>query len=156
VNLTPFSFQVIDKVTLLLTYLAYLDFGLTSDDFIKCLEGTHNPLAHNPGLDRIYLERITGRSDFYAVSEERLRQIEAVKGVRAQSCFTRDSNGEIEYSEKYTQKLKDWIKRGKAGEMRPLEIFGVENSKVKCSGTAYLECGEMRLGLHHIYVIEED
>lgn len=147
--------QVVDKITLLLTYWAFLEFGLTSDDFIACLKGTHNPLAHNPGLNRVYLERITGMSDFYAVSEERFKQIEAVKGSQIQACFTRDSNGELEYSEKYTQMFKDWMKQGKGGEMKPLDMFGIEDRKVKCSGTAYLESGDKRMRLHHVYVIDD-
>ena len=147
--------QVVNKVTLLLTYWAFLEFGLTSDDFIACLKGSHNPLAHNPGLNRVYLERITGMSDFYEVSEERFKQIEAIKGSQIQACFTRDSNGEIEYSEKYTQMFKDWMRQGKSGVMRPFDMFGIEDSKVKCSGTAYLESGEKKMRLHHVYVIDD-
>lgn len=148
--------KIVHKITLLLTYWAYIDFGLTSDDFITCLKTTHNLLARDHVIDRVYLERITGMSDFYTVSERRFEEMSAIKGIGIQSCFTREANGGIEYSEKYTKMLKDWIGKRRTGEMKPLLMFGVEDSKVKCSGTAYLECGDKRLSLHQIYVIDEN
>lgn len=147
--------KIVHKIALLLTYWAYIDFGLTSDDFITCLKATHNSFVLNSEIDRVYLERITGMSDFYEVSEKRFEEISVIKGVRIQSCFTHDSSEEIEYSEKYTQMLKDWLSLKRGGAMKPLEIFGVEDELVKFSGTAYIECGDKRLALHHIYVIDE-
>jgi len=148
--------KVIRKVELLLTYWAYIDFGLKSDDFIACLKATHNSSVLNSDIDRVYLERITGTSDFYEVSEKRFEEISSIKGVRIQSCFTRDSNGEVTYSEEYTQMLKSWMDLNKGGAMKPLEIFGINDDLVKCSGTAYVECGDKRLDLHHIYVIDQN
>jgi hypothetical protein len=139
-----------------LTYWAYIDFGLTADDFINCLSKTHNSLVQNPGLDIIYLERILGKADFYTVSEERFEKIAAIRGVRNLSCFTRSQGGEVDYSDKYTRMLQDWVNLRKGGEMKPSEMFGVEDSEVKCSGTAYIECGDRRLALYHIYVIDSD
>ena len=147
---------IVNKVILLLTYWAYLDFGLTDDDFINCLYGTHNPLALNPGIDRVYLERILEKADFYTVSEKRFEEISAIQGVRNLSCFVRDSGGQIEYSEKYSRMLRDWMRWNKGGMMKPDEMFGVKNSQVKCSGTAYMECGDRRLSLYHIYVIDDE
>ena len=148
--------QIVRKIALLLTYWAYIDFGLMPDDFITCLKSTHNSFVLSANIDSVYLERITGMSDFYEVSEKQFEEISVIKGVWAQSCFTRGPSGAIEYSEKYTRMLKDWMAQRRFGEMKPSLMFGVDDGKVKCSGTAYLESGDKRLSLHHIYVIDEN
>jgi hypothetical protein len=129
--------------------------GLSADDFLRSLSQTHNSAVLGADIDRVRLDRILGLSDFFSVSEQRFDEIASIKGVRVQACFTRDQNGELEYSEKYTSMLKDWMASRTSGAMEPKEIFGIESSKVKCSGTAYLECGDKRLDLVHAYVIDD-
>ena len=151
-NLTRVSMTV-NKVTLLLTYWAFADFGLTADDFLQCLYHSHNPLALTSDLDKVHLSRVLGKADFHAVSEERFNEIASIKGVRVDSCFVRDQAGQLQFSERYTLMLKDWMTQRKSGVMKPQEIFGIEPDKVKFSATAYLECADKHLELFHIYVM---
>lgn len=146
---------LVKKIILLLTYWAFIDFGLTADDFLDCMYRSHNSTKLGAAIDQVYLDRILGKAEFYTTSEERFKKIEAIRGVLSLSCFTKDEGGEVDYSEKYTRMLKDWMSLKRGGVMKPLEIFGVEDDRVKCSGTAYIECGEKRLALYHIYVIDE-
>jgi hypothetical protein len=147
--------MIVNKVTLLLTYWAFMDFGLNTDDFLQCLYHSHNPLTLHSDLNKVHLSRILGTADFHTVPEGRFKEISTIKGVITNSCFVRDQAGQLQFSEHYTSMLKDWMAQGKSGLMKPEEIFGIDPDKVKFSATAYLECADKHLELFHIYVIDK-
>ncbi|MDG6094362.1 hypothetical protein LOC54_04420, partial [Acetobacter sp. AN02] len=47
------------KISLLMVYWAFLDFGFTTREFIRCLSSTHNSLGLTEMIDRVHMERIT-------------------------------------------------------------------------------------------------
>ncbi len=148
---------VVSKITMLLTYWAFRDFGFTPQEFIGCLSRTHNSLVLNSYLNRVHLARVTGSAKFYPTSKEEYDRISGVKGIKINGCFTKDSEGLVAYSEKYTAMHRAWQDehKGQSGIIQPEEIFGLDKDRIEFSATAYMECEANRLELHHTYVITD-
>ena len=147
--------SIIDKIALLLTYFAFVDFGLSADDFKKCLRGNLNRLSLNPGLNKMHLARITNTAAFYDVSKKQFDKISKLKNSKISLCFTRGPRGSIKYSEKYTEMSEQWFRghHKKSGQSTFEDLFGVSKGQVISSGATYIEHGEEYLALHQAYVI---
>lgn len=147
--------SIIDKIALLMTYFAFMDFGLTADDFKKCLRGNFNRLNMNLGLDKVHLARITKTAVFYNVSKRELDRVAKLKDSKTCVCLERGPRGAITYSKKYTELSEQWFRAGfkKTGLETFDDIFGVKKEQVISTGATYLEHGKQSLSLHHAYVI---
>ncbi|MYM26238.1 hypothetical protein GTP46_26770 [Duganella sp. FT135W] len=146
--------DVVGKIALLLTYWAFLDFGLTTDDFVECLSRTHSSLRFSCILDSVHLARVSGTADFFSVTAEKFAVLSKL-GVRNSLCFVREANGELSFSESYTKIYKDWEKNPSPspGLLQPKEIFGVDNNAAKYFGHSYIESGENRLEVFSTWII---
>jgi hypothetical protein len=149
--------STVAKIALFLTYWAFLDFGLTTDDFVKCLNSTHSALRFSSRLDNVHLARVTGSSEFFPVTKEKFDELARVKGIRVFACFIRDADGELNFSEKHTTMYKDWQSSPSrpSGIQQPSDIFGVDNDAARVVGHGYFECGEERLEVHHMWIIDQ-
>lgn len=146
---------LVSKITLLLTYWAYDDFGLTADDFLRCLHNTHNRLVPGADIDRASLDRILGAASFFQVSEQSFNEIEANHTRRMDACFVRDDEGDIRFSEKHARMIRDWRASRSYGVVDNADIFGVEAAHVSYHNTAYVECGKRQLTIYAMYLIDE-
>ena len=146
---------IVDKITLLLTYWAYRDFGLTKDDFLHCLSHNHNCLSLNPTLDRVHFERITKTSGFYTVSEKEFERISKVKKNKIAFFFTVGGRGRVSYSKDYMKAYEAYTKAraGKSGVLSIEDAIGVSQDRVKYWPKAYFECGDKRVSLHSCYLV---
>lgn len=147
---------IVSRIALLLTYWAFLDFGLTTADFLECLTTTHSRLRLDSQPDAIHLARVTKTAEFFNVSGAKFQALSKLKGIEVYACFVRDAKGEIEFSEPYTKMYRDWQKNvsRKAGTYSFEEIFGVENNVIKVVGMAYIESGADQLALHNMFVFD--
>jgi hypothetical protein len=152
----PRAISTVGKIELLLTYWAFLDFGLTTEDFIKCLRTSHSPLRLAARLDRVHLDRVTGSAEFFSVTKETLDEMMRTKGIQVFACFLRDAKGALHFSEKHTTIYKDWNKNPsrQSGIQHPKDIFGVDDNAARFVGHAYFECGDEQLELHHLWIID--
>jgi len=148
-------FKLVSKITLLLTYWAYVDFGLTAKDFLRCLYETHNRLVQGSEIDKASLDRFLDTAPFYRASEQRFDEIASSKGDRIHVCLVRDESGEVRLSEKYAKRVEDWKTSRKTGFIGHAELLGVEASQVTYSGTAYVEDGKRTHRLTSVYLIDE-
>ncbi|GLQ97617.1 hypothetical protein [Dyella mobilis] len=148
---------ILDKITLLLTYWAFRDFGLTKNDFLKCLTGNHSRLSLNPALDRVHLERVTKTSGFYGVSNAEFERISKVKKNKMAFCFTLGKKGRVTYSKKYTELHEEAIHKhpGKGGPVKIEDMLGLRKEQLKYWPKAYFECGDKCVSLHSCYFISE-
>jgi hypothetical protein len=144
------------KITLLLTYWAFLDFGLTTQDFIKCLKTTHSKLRFSAVLDTLHLSRVSGSAEFFPVTMEKLQFLRGIKGIRSFGCCILEASGELNYSEELTKVYKDWFddQSKTSGVIDPELIFGVAKDGARVVGEGYFECGDERLSVHHMWIIK--
>lgn len=74
---------IISKIVLLMTYWAFMDFGLTNDDFLRCLNTTHNSLRFRAQPDDVHIDRMTKPESFFSVSKQEFDKLSGIKGIRA-------------------------------------------------------------------------
>jgi hypothetical protein len=148
--------QTEGKIALLLTYWAFLDFGLTTQDFIKCLNTTRSRLRFSALLDELHLSRVTGSAEFFPVTMEKLRFLQGIKGIRLFGCCIQEASGELNYSEELTKVYEDWRNDQSkfSGVLTPERIFGVDKDGARVVGQGYFECGDERLDVLHMWVIK--
>lgn len=146
---------IVGKIALLLTYWSFIDFGLTNEDFLKCLRN-HSQLHLRADINRVELARVTKSAGFFSVPKAEFDQLSHIKGIKVQSCFWVGGDGVIEYAEEHVSALKAWIEKRQSGEIPVAEIFRQNIEKIKCWGQAYIECGSERMELIQAYFIERD
>lgn len=146
---------ILDKITLLLTYWAFMDFGLTKADFLKCMTGNHSRLSLNPALDKVHLERITGTSGFYQVSEGEFKLVSTMRKNRIAFFFTLGDDGAVHYDEKLTDAWDAYTHSfdGKSAVFDYEAGIGVSAERVKYWPKAYFEHGRQRVSQHSCYFV---
>lgn len=144
---------IVNKIALLITYWAFIDFGLTNEDFLKCLQN-HSQLHLRADIDRVELARVTKTAGFFKVEKGKFSQLSQTKGIKVQACFLVDSEGGIKYAEEYAAALNAWTKRRLSGVIPIAEIFRQDIEKITYWGQAYIECGTERLELFQAYFID--
>ncbi|MEJ2794397.1 HEPN domain-containing protein [Iodobacter sp. LRB] len=145
--------EIVGKITLLLTYLAFLDFGLTKDDFINALKKTFNPLHYVANLDNFHLDRVTEPDKFFSVTEKTFNELKKISELRTSLCFVRNASGKLDYSKKYTFMYKDSLKDKTGGRLKIENIFGVDENAVEYLGFGYFEYEENRLKVYNMWII---
>lgn len=150
------AISIATKIELLLTYWAFLDFGLTTSDFVDSLKLTHSNLRRSAQLNDVHLDRITGSAEFYLVTQEQLNAFRNIQGFRINPCMIKNDDGTLHYSEKYTAMYRAWSldRTRPGGHIYAKDIFGIENDAARCVGHAYFECGDDRLEVIHMWVID--
>ena len=148
---------IITKIEMLLTYWAFLDFGLAKADFLKCLTTTHSRLRFASQLDEVHLDRTTRSALFLTVSKSKLREISETKGVQIDPCFVVDTNGELHLSEHYRNIYREWMfgrSSSKGSSTSHGALFDVPTDAVRHFGTVYIESGTERLRLYSVYLFD--
>ncbi|MGY4730692.1 ApeA N-terminal domain 1-containing protein [Burkholderia pyrrocinia] len=144
---------IVSKIALMLTYWAFMDFGMTAKDFLGCFKN-HSHLHLRAEIDRVQLARVTESAGFFKLTEDQFDELSKIKGVKVQSCFLRYGDGRIEYASHHVDALKAWYRRRGSGVIPVAQIFGQSEDKIKCWGEAFLETETRRLELTQAYFIE--
>ena len=147
---------IVSKIALLLTYWAFLDFGIGTDKFLTCLVHSHSSLKLRAVINRLELTRTTRPDDVFSVPSDQFEKFSKIKGIQTQACFTQDGGGKIEYSEQQVAALREWYKKGISGILPVDEIFGAPTSQIRCVGHGYIECGNDTIELIQAYIIKID
>ena len=155
-NLTP-VIQIEGKITLLLTYWAFLDVGLTTQDFIKCLNRTSSTLRRHSALNEVHLSRVTGTAKFFSVTREKFQKLQKIENLKIFGCCLEDEHGELNYSEEYTQAYRRWRNdKTNLGECNAERIFGIANDKATLVLTGYFDCGENHFPVLNMWIIKNN
>ncbi|WP_124516623.1 ApeA N-terminal domain 1-containing protein [Burkholderia stagnalis] len=144
---------IVSKIALMLTYWAFMDFGMTPDDFLGCFKN-HSHLHLRANVDRVQLARVTESAGFLKLTEEQFDELSKINGIKTQPCFLRYRDGRIEYASHHVDALKAWYRMRKSGIIPVAQIFGQSEEKIKCWGEAFLETETRRLELTQAYFIE--
>ncbi len=145
---------VVSKIVLLMTYWAFLDFGLTDDDFLRCLQNTFNSLKFAAEPDRVHLDRVTRPDLFLQVSKAEFQKISQLTAARADVCFVKHPSGMIRYSKKYSTLYRKWsFGCKKQGITKHSEIFGDEHGNFAHLSPAYIVHDEAVLSFATAWLI---
>ncbi len=159
-GLTQDQFPVViraeSKIALILTYWAFLDFGIATQDFITCLAKNQSRMKLAATIDNVHLARVTGAAEFFSVTMEKLQLLRGIRDVRVHGCCIEDEDGNISFSEELTKRYSHWMNDiTKTSCIHdPEKIFGVGKDRARFVGQGYFECGEERLAVHHMWVIK--
>lgn len=137
-----------------MTYFAFLDFGLTDDDFLPCLYNTSNSLQRSADINKEHWDRVTRSHLFLNVSKEEFEKISKLDRHRFDVCFIKNSSGQVMYSEKYSSIHQQWMDQG-GGTAMPHEIFIVNPETVKRLSPAYIEHDTSQLIFQCAFLFEE-
>lgn len=146
---------VVTRIELLLTYWAYVDFGLSKGDFLKGLKSPFNRLRRLAQVDEKHLARVTDAAAFFALDADGFGHLSSYSGSGVFACFTEGPNREITFSEHYTQMHKDWHMGHHKGVFTADQIFGVSPDVVRHVSHMYVECEGKALEFHSAYIFDE-
>jgi len=146
---------IIDKIVLLMTYWAFIDFGLTNDDFLSSLKTTFSSLRYSADPDSMHIDRMTNPESFLSVSKETFDKVSCLKN-RTFVCFTEDASGAIEFSEEFSTAYRNWMSSTahKSAVTAHAEIFGVAQDRIRYFSPGYIDCGDECQNLASVWVIK--
>jgi hypothetical protein len=148
--------RVQSKISLLLLYFVFSDLGVDSKKFANWLGWTRNELRLRAAPDEIHLSRVNGTAEFFAVTEAKLASLRAVKALQINGCCIKYANGELEFSEDLTE---HYAAHRRERTKLPIKltseaIFGLRPEDARCVGQGYFECGEDRMSVVGMWVVE--
>lgn len=146
--------RVVNKMALLLTYWAWLDFGLSDADFLESLHQTSNRLVGRADICRIALDRALGRVEFHTVPTAAFDALPAKNGMIIHGCFRRLPDGGLQFNAGLTSALADVMRGGTLGMDGVADALGVAPATLTVLGQAYIESGERIIELISPYIID--
>ncbi len=142
----PLLFTRIEKLTLLLTYFAFIEFGLKKDDFLTCLHSTWNRMVRGANLNEAHLDKVMGTAEFITLTSENLLALKSLATGQAFRCFYRDDQGEVAYSQEATKAYFAKLQSNTL-ESNPNynEVFNNYEKKIRYVPNLYFEDGQRNL-----------
>ncbi|MCX5545233.1 hypothetical protein M3A49_38310 [Paraburkholderia sp. CNPSo 3076] len=132
----------VEKLTLLLTYFAFTEFGLKKSDFLACLQGTWNRMVRGASLNEAHLDKVMGTAEFIALSSENLLALRPLANGQVLRCFHRDKNGEVTFSQDDTKTYLAKLHSNAMGNNPNYsEVFNNNEKKIRLIPNLYFEDG---------------
>lgn len=145
----------VEKLTLLLTYFAFTEFGLTKDDFLACLQRTWNRMVRGSNLNEAHLDKVKGTAEFITLSSENLLALKPLANGQAFRCFYRQTNGDITYSQEDTKTYFAKIQTNTLGNNPDYnEVFNNHEKKIRFIANLYFEDGQHYLQFSAAFLFE--
>lgn len=160
IDLSEFVFErtqiIVNKIILLMTYWAFMDFGLENEDFLRCLVTTHHDLLHRAKPDTVHIARMLRPEDFFTLSNTDFEKLSSKKRLRIHACFVQHNSGVVEYSEQYSAIYQAWWSAPDriSGLTNHSDIFGVAKERIKYLNSMYVLFGENFLELSAAFIIQ--
>jgi hypothetical protein len=160
IDLSEVNFErtqiIVNKIILLMTYWAFMDFGLGNEDFLRCLDTTHHDLLYRAIPDTVHIVRMLRPDIFFTLSKADFEKLSNNKRLRIHACLVQRNSGEIEFSEEYSGIYQAW--QGAPDRISGLtnhsDIFGVAEERIKYLNSMYVSCGESCLELSAAWIIQ--
>lgn len=150
-DLTP-MLAIMNRLTLLLTYLFFLEVGLDKDVFFRCLDRPRNQLRMVSNIDEVHLHRILRPDTFFRVTAKQLDVIKKRNRRLFTPCFVQDRRGRLSYSLSYSKRLQETITAKIGGH--PYERLGLPKEAVSYVGEAYFEDATQTESVHSAVIID--
>ena len=136
----------IEKLTLLLTYFAFIEFGLKKDDFLACLRSTWNRMARGANLNEAHLEKIMETAEFITLTSENLLTLKPVATGQMFCCFYQNDQGAVTYSIDDTNTYFAKLQSNTLGNNPDYnEVFNNHEKKIRYVPNLYFEDGQHNL-----------
>ncbi len=147
---------IIGKVSLLLTYWAQFDLGISKEQFLSGTR-TQNRIYMRAMVDTVALARATRSAPFYKVSAEEFERLSRRKELRFDACFIEGPLGTVKLSEEYTSRWRAWNRSPqRTGSFTEWPIsVGLEQGSAKFETTVFLESGSETLEFGWAYIIDK-
>jgi len=145
----------IEKLTLLLTYFAFVEFGLKKDDFLACLRSTWNRMVRGANLNEAHLDKVVGNAEFITLTSENLLALKPVATGQAFCCFYRNDHGEVSYSLDDTKTYFAKLQSNTLGNNPDYnEVFNNHEKKIRYVPNLYFEDGQHNLHFTAVILFE--
>ncbi|KAF1040150.1 MAG: hypothetical protein GAK33_01150 [Burkholderia lata] len=145
----------IEKLTLLLTYFAFIEFGLKKDDFLACLRSTWNRMVRGANLNEAHLDKVTGNAEFITLTSENLLALKPVATGQAFCCFYRNDHGDVSYSLDDTKTYFAKLRSNTLGNNPDYnEVFNNHEKKIRYVPNLYFEDGQHNLHFTAVILFE--
>lgn len=145
----------IEKLTLLLTYFAFVELGLKKDDFLVCLKRTWNRMVRGANLNEARLDKVMGTAEFITLSTENLLALQPLANGQAFRCFYRSENGVITFSQEDTKAYLAKLQSKAVGNNPNYsEIFDNYKKKIRLIPNLYFEDEQHHLHFSGVLLFE--
>ncbi|APA88971.2 hypothetical protein BJG93_27265 [Paraburkholderia sprentiae WSM5005] len=145
---------LVSRIELLLTYWAYLDFGLSKAEFLEGLSNPRCRLRRYAQIDEKHLARVARTAEFFEVPSATFRALSSRKGLGAFACFLEGPGRQIAFADHFWQKQKDWHNARHTGMFTAEQIFGVKATAVRHVPHLFIECGDDSLEFHGVHIFD--
>ena len=130
----------IEKLTLLLTYFAFIEFGLKKDDFLACLRSTWSRMVRGADLNEAHLDKVMGTAEFITLTSENLVALKPLATGQTFPCFYRNDQGEVAYSQEDTKTYSAKLQSNTLGNNPDYnEVFNNHEKKIRYVPNLYFE-----------------
>ncbi|QKY01410.1 hypothetical protein G3257_03450 [Janthinobacterium lividum] len=145
----------IDKLILLLTYFAFIEFGLKKDDFLECLRSTWNRMARGANINEAHLDKVMETAEFITLTSENLLTLKQVASGQMFCCFYRNDQGEVVYSIDDTKAYFAKLQSNTLGNNPDYnEVFNNYEKKIRYVPNLYFEDGQHNLHFTAVILFE--
>lgn len=145
----------IERLTLLLTYFAFIEFGLKKDDFLACLRSTLNKMVRGASLNEAHLDRVMGTAEFITVTSENLLALKPLATGEAFRCFYRNDQGEVVYSQEDTKTYFAKLQSNTFGNNPDYnEVFNNHEKNIRYVPNLYFEDDKHNLQFTAVIIFE--
>ncbi|NWA24527.1 hypothetical protein HX866_06460 [Pseudomonas gingeri] len=145
--------SITQRLALLLTHHALVDFGITVETFTKSLFGTLNELRYDKELNSIHLQRMVEPDSFLQVSQSLFDKISSTASLKLHACFVETPDRVLDYSEKYSQIYRDWRNKKLTRQNSFEDIFNISKERIRSIDMAYFECAGETKELYGVLII---
>lgn len=150
-DLTPLL-VITSRVVLLLMYRFFCDVGLGRRLFLEGLSMPLCKLRREADIDEVHLDRVLKPEKFFSVSEREMGLIRGRSHKLYCFCFTRDRDGLISYSERYSELSQNNLRARQTGAHH--ELLDLPEDAVRYVGTAYFDDGTHVERVHSTLLID--
>lgn len=151
----PLISSRIEKLTLLLTYFAFVELGLKKGEFLECLQRTWNRMARGANLNEAHLDKVTGNAEFITLSSENLFALQPLANGQAFRCFYKSNTGEIIFSDDDTKTYLAKLQSNTVNNNPNYnEVFNNHEKKIRLIPNLYFEDGQHYLNFSGAFLFE--
>ncbi|WP_146129396.1 hypothetical protein [Burkholderia gladioli] len=151
----PFLVILIKKLTLLLTYFSFIDFGLKKSDFLACLHSPWSRMVRGASVDEAHLDKVMGVAEFIALTTENLLALKPLATGQAFRCFYINDQGEVTYSQEDTRTYFAKLQSNALGNNPDYnDIFNNHERKIRYVPSLYFEDDKQNLHFTAVLLFE--
>jgi len=145
----------VEKLTLLLTYFAFIEFGLKKDDFLACLRSSWNRMVRGANLNEAHLDKVMGTAEFITLTSENLLALKPLATGQVFRCFYRNDQGEVAYSQEDTKTYFAKLQSNALGNNPDYnEVFNNHEKKIRYVPNLYFENDQHNLHFTAVILFE--